>query len=126
MNINEFIIKDKLNTQNIENNQYYTIFGQHDYLDNNQNPRTSESGNVLAKSVKYEHRTKHFLKVGDHGKLYNPIGLYSEGTSDKFMSKIGRKAWEFKEVSPMVFDLYVKFLKTKNTAWLRNAEREME
>lgn len=107
---------------------YYTIIGDHDYIDNKNNPRINNNNkNVLAKSIEYASgNTKFFLKLGDHGKIYNPIGLYSEGTSNKFISKIGRKAWEFTEVSPKVFDLYINFLRTKNIAWLRNAEREME
>jgi len=125
MNINDFMVKPQ-NTEKLKED-YYGLFGSHDYLDENKNPRVNQAGsNMLAKTVYYEHRAKHFIKIGDHGKIYNPIGLYSEGTSDKFLSKIGKKAWEFKEVSPVVFDLYVKFLKTKNIAWLRNAEREME
>tara|TARA_R110002074_G_scaffold395973_3_gene584816 strand:- start:420 stop:797 length:378 start_codon:yes stop_codon:yes gene_type:complete len=107
--------------------EYYTLFGQHDYLDSNHFPRIEEAtGDVLAKSVTLGDNTKYFLKLGSHGKIYNPIGMYSEGTSNKFLSKIGKKAWEFKSVSPRVFELYTNFLKTKNIAWLRNAEREME
>ena len=107
--------------------EYYTVFGQHDYLDNNQFPRLEDgTGDVLAKSITVEDNTRHYLKLGSHGKIYNPIGMYSEGTSNKFLSKIGKKAWEFKSVSPSVFSFYIKFLKTKNIAWLRNAEREME
>jgi len=107
--------------------EYYTVFGQHDYLDNYQFPRLEDgTGDVLAKSITIDNTTKHYLKLGSHGKIYNPIGMFSEGTSNKFLSKIGKKAWEFKSVSPRVFSLYIKFLKTKNIAWLRNAEREME
>ncbi len=107
--------------------EYYTVFGQHEYLDNKNFPRLEDgTGDVLAKSVTLGSNTRYFLKLGSHGKIYNPIGMYSEGTSNKFLSKIGKKAWEFKSVSPRVFELYTNFLKTKNIAWLRNAEREME
>jgi hypothetical protein len=108
---------------------FYTVLGSHDYLDEEKNPRlsSSTSGDVLAKFTDYSNgRIKYFIKLGMHGKIYDPIGMYSEGTSNKFISKIGKKAWEFKEVSPKVFELYVNFLRTKNIAWLRNAEREME
>lgn len=108
---------------------FYTVLGSHDYLDEAKNPRlsSSTSGDVLAKFTDYSNgRIKYFIKLGMHGKIYDPIGMYSEGTSNKFISKIGKKAWEFKEVSPKVFELYVNFLRTKNIAWLRNAEREME
>jgi hypothetical protein len=107
--------------------EYYTLFGQHEYLDDKNFPRLEDgTGDVLAKSITLGDNTRYFLKLGSHGKIYNPIGMYSEGTSNKFLSKIGKKAWEFKSVSPRVFELYTNFLKTKNIAWLRNAEREME
>lgn len=108
--------------------EYYTILGDHDFLDINNNPRSNTDNNkVLAKTSKLESgKQRCFLKRGDHGQIYNPIGLYSEGTANKFLTKIGRKTWEFKEVSPIVFEYYINFLRTKNTAWLRNAERELE
>jgi hypothetical protein len=108
--------------------EYFTIFGNHDYLDDNNYPRLKEATdpNVFAKSASLNTQTKYFIKLGAHGKIYNPIGMFSEGQSNKFLSKIGKKAWEFKGVSPRVFELYINFLKTKNIAWLRNAEREME
>jgi hypothetical protein len=69
--------------------------------------------------------TRYYIKVGTYGKIYNPIGLYSEGQNTKFLSKIGRKQFEFKEVNQRVFDFYINFLSTKNMAWLNNAEREL-
>lgn len=107
--------------------QYFTILGDHEFLDDNGNPRTKEENNkVVAKSVTTDsHPPRYYVKVGTYGKLYNPIGLYSEGQNAKFLSKIGRKQFEFKEVNQKIFDLYINFLTTKNLAWLNNAEREM-
>jgi hypothetical protein len=51
--------------------------------------------------------------------------MYSEGQNNKFLSKIGREEWQFKEVNEKIFDLYLNFLSTKNIAWLNNAEREL-
>lgn len=106
--------------------EYYTIIGKHKFLDTNKNPRLeTETDDVFAKKVVGEHSAKYFIKTGTYGKIYNPIGLFSEGTSNKFIAKVGKKAWQFKEVNSKVFDMYVNFLKTKNTAWLTNAEREL-
>lgn len=120
-----YYIKDVNN--NIEYD-YYTLFGDHDYIDDNHNPRSNQdSDKVIAQKAVYpDNKVKYFLKIGPHGKLYNPIGLYSEGTANKFVAKFGKKTWEYKQVSLRVFELYVNFLKTKNIAWLNNAEREME
>jgi hypothetical protein len=122
--INEFIQNHKkLPVRSLE---CYTILGQQDYLDTMDRPRTESEDNALAKAVSVDNKpTRFYIKVGTYGKIYNPIGLYSEGQSKKFLAKIGRKQFEFKEVNQKIFDLYVNFLSTKNTAWLVNAEREM-
>jgi len=104
---------------------YYTMIGDHDYLDEAKNPlANNDNDKVVAKRL-VGTKTRYFVKSGPHGKLFNPIGLYSEGRGNRFMAKSGKNLWAFKEVNNKVFDLYVSFLKTKNTAWLTNAEREM-
>lgn len=106
---------------------YYTIIGDHEFLDENNKPRVAEENNaVVAKSVETDNKPmRYYIKIGTYGKIYNPIGLYSEGHSAKFLSKIGRKQFEYKEVNQKIFDLYTNFLSTKNLAWLNNAEREL-
>lgn len=104
----------------------YTILGNHKYLDSLNRPRIDDEDKALAKTITTGDRPSRFyIKVGTYGKIYNPIGLYSEGHSEKFLSKIGRKQFEFKEVNQKIFDMYVSFLSTKNLAWLNNAEREL-
>lgn len=107
--------------------QYYTILGDHDFLDNDSRPRANEENTkVVAKTITTDNKpTRYYIKVGTYGKIYNPIGLFSEGQNSKFLSKIGRKQFEFKEVNSKIFDLYINFLTTKNIAWLNNAEREL-
>jgi hypothetical protein len=107
--------------------EYYTIIGDQDFLDSNGKPRASKENNkVVAKTVTTDDKpSRYYIKVGTYGKIYNPIGLYSEGNNTKFLSKIGRKQFEFKEVNNKVFDMYLNFLTTKNIAWLNNAEREL-
>ena len=41
------------------------------------------------------------------------------------MSKIGKNEYNFSKVNQRVFDMYLNFLRTKNIAWLNNAEREL-
>jgi|LakMenEpi03Aug12_release.lakeMendotaPanAssembly.Ray.scaffolds.fasta_scaffold379737_2 hypothetical protein len=127
-NDNKFIFHQRNHTETKREVEYYSMIGDHDYLDQDNRPRSNEETNlVVAKSIKVEDRPKRFyVKVGNHGRIFNPIGLFSEGTHTKFLSKIGRKEWEFKEVNQKVFDLYINFLTTKNIAWLTNAEREMQ
>ena len=107
--------------------EYYTPLGDHDYLDDNNKPRANQENNkVVAKAITTDNKpTRYYVKVGAYGKIYNPIGLFSEGKNTKFLSKIGKNEFEFKEVNLKVFDLYTNFLATRNTAWLNNAEREL-
>jgi hypothetical protein len=51
--------------------------------------------------------------------------MYSEGNESRFLAKIGKNEWSFKSVNKDIFDKYVNFLRTKNIAWLNNAERDM-
>lgn len=124
MENNQFVLDQSKST---DDREYlgYTIYGKHDFLDENKNPRINNENNSLAKSITVNNKTKYYIKVGSYGKVYNPMGLYSEGTSNKFLAKVGKNAWEFTEVNQKVFDMYVSFLRTKNQAWLNNAEREM-
>lgn len=121
---NDFIIKPKADSNKIT--EFYTLIGQHEFLDTDKNPRTqTEKSTVCAKKIITDKTTKFFIKTGVYGKIYDPIGLYSEGTAAKFLARAGKKAWEFKEVNSKVFNMYLSFLKTKNKAWLTNAEREL-
>jgi len=106
--------------------QFYTMLGEHDFIDSSNKPQVKkESSKVVAKSVSKNGNNKFYIKIGTYGRIFNPIGLFSEGKNEKFIAKIGRKEFEFKEVNQKVFDLYLNFLSTKNIAWLNNAEREM-
>ena len=103
---------------------YYTILGHHDYIENDK-PVTDNAEKSLAKTITKNGTTRYFVKIGQYGKLYNPIGMYSEGKDTKFLSKIGKNEFEFKQVNMRIFDLYVQFLTSRNIAWLNNAQREL-
>ncbi len=106
--------------------EYYALFGKHSFIDNENNPRTNDEKSALAyKKILESDNPQYYIKVGLYGKIFNPIGLYSEGKANKFMSKVGKNEFQFTRVNQKVFDMYVNFLRTKNTAWLSNAEREL-
>lgn len=101
---------------------YYTFFGFQDYLDDDGNTRQkTEQSNTFAK-IKSE---KYYVKIGLDNRLYNPIGMFSEGQHNKVLSKIGKNEFNFTRVNSKVFNLYLSFLRTKNLAWLNNANREL-
>lgn len=104
---------------------YYTVLGSHSSLDTSGNPIVEDKKNALAYMKENNGEKQYYLKVGLYGKVFNPIGLYSEGKQNKFLSKIGKEEYVFTRVNEKVFDMYVNFLRTKNIAWLNNAEREL-
>lgn len=81
----------------------------------------------LAKTSHYDEKTMWFVKIttsgGDAGHLANPVSL-NHATSDySKVDRFGRNRYDYKQVTKEVFELYHKFLETRNIAWLRNAER---
>lgn len=121
------IFKINPDKQSIESDyKYYTVFGKHKGIDSDGNPTTDTLNSSLAYAKTIEtDNPQYYIKVGLYGKIYNPIGLYSEGRANKFMSKVGKSEYSFTRVNQKVFDMYLNFLRTKNTAWLSNAEREL-
>lgn len=112
--------------QNEPETKFYTLLGDHDFMDENSNPRTNdETKKTLAKKISKNNSEKFYIKTGAYGRIYNPMGLFSEGKGDKFVAKLGKKEFEFKEVNYKIFEMYINFLSTKNIAWLNNAEREL-
>ncbi len=79
---------------------------------------------VSIKKSKDETKHKYYAKVGIEGFMFNPWGPFSEGTQGDYAKGHGKSAWSFKEVTEKCFNFYIKFLQSKNQAWLKNAERE--
>jgi hypothetical protein len=109
--------------------QFYSIIGSEDYLDENNCPaiKLENDTRVLAKkTLRKDGSIKYSIKLTNGGKMQNPLSIYGTKKDNNFLDRKCRSNNSFKEVSYKVFDLYMNFLKTKNTAWLHNAEREAE
>lgn len=106
--------------------KYYTIFGQHSAFDEDGNPLCRDDKKTYAyrRINTINNSETLFVKTGLYGKMFNPMGMYSEGKANKFLAKIGKNEYTFTKVNQKVFDMYLNFLRTKNIAWLNNAERE--
>ena len=78
---------------------------------------------AYAKRVNVNDKQIHYVKQDRYGNLFNPQGMYSERNQSQ--NTRFSKTWSFKTVTPKSFELYLKFLETKNEAWLSNAEREL-
>ena len=110
----------------------YTITGKEDYLEDSKYPcvesdseTAQESPIAFAMKITIGKRTKYYAKRGKHGRLFNPVGMFSEGMASKRLGHAGRLEWRFTEVGEKVFEFYRNFLRTKNIAYLHNAEREL-
>lgn len=108
--------------------EYYTVSGQEDFFDNDQIPRlANDSDKVYAKKTVRDNGTvRYSIKLSLNNKLYDPTMQYETKRTKSFLDSTVRDENRFKNVSPNVFNLYLAFLKTKNVAWLHNAQREDE
>lgn len=110
-------------------NEFYTLSGMEDFIDNNNNPRLSKSDddNIFAKKVvRSDSSIRYSIRLSNDGKIYNPVSIYGKEDNSTFLDRICRASGKFKDVNYKTFDMYINFLKTKNVAWLHNAEREAE
>tara|TARA_A100000172_G_C3002995_1_gene96982 strand:+ start:130 stop:561 length:432 start_codon:yes stop_codon:yes gene_type:complete len=101
--------------------------GNYDY----KNPKTIDenSSDCFSKKVEYEYegqsKEKYYVKIGTDGFIFNPWGMFSAGTQARYAKSKGRAEWKFKQVNERCFNFYNKFLQSRNSAWLTNAEREI-
>jgi DUF1365 family protein len=108
--------------------ELFTVSGKEDFLDKENNPQLkTESETVFARRVlRKDGSIKYSIRLSNAGKLFNPISIYGQEQNHSFLNRVCRSNNKFKEVNQKTFNWYVKFLKTKNVAWLNNAERENE
>lgn len=107
----------------------YTILGQNDKLDSHGYPIISDPDNkhVFAKHINRQTGlSKYMIRLDSSGKLFNPVSIYGIEKEKTFLDRICRSNTKFKEVNQKVFNMYLKFLQSKNISWLNNAEREAE
>ena len=116
----------------------YTIFGKHHSLegedklpvlydiryDDDQVEYAEDSMDACAKMVMSGNVVTYFVKVGYGGHFYNPIGLYAEAAPRRKQG-LGRDEWNFIKIHRAAFDMYLRFLATKNKRYLISAEREV-
>ena len=81
-----FIINKDKDPEELERKEtIYTMIGNQDYVENEYpcleltSTEAEESPDAHAMSIEIGNRVKYYAKRGRHGKLFNPIGMYSEG-----------------------------------------------
>lgn len=128
--MNDFSIINGRN-QDIEPEElYFTSKEQADFIDNLGRPRCmSASDIVYAKIItRADGSSKYMIRLDRTGKLYNPSSIFGKGKEmlpTSFLDRVCRSQYKYKEVNLKAFDMYIKFLSTKNASWLYNTEREI-
>jgi hypothetical protein len=89
----------------------------------------NKEDNAVAKKISTEEANSFYVKRGTSGleatRLLNVNSMWYD--KDKvFNKKIGKNVFEYSKVTETCFNLYLRFLQTKNVAYLRNAEREIQ
>lgn len=112
---------------------YYTIEKYQSFIDDDGFPRaTTETDHVYAKVINNKKR-KHlndnnlypsfYIRTDPNKNIINPFA--TTNTKKSFINKICKSSIDFTEVPESVFNKYINFLKTQNTTWLSNAQREI-
>lgn len=79
---------------------------------------------AYAKMVQTSRATKYFVKRYVDGRLFNPVDKYVEHKHSKDVHVRGDN-WKWAEVTKNIFIHYLKFLTTRNQAWITTAQREL-
>lgn len=107
--------KDKI----VVDQQFYDIYGQ----------ETTRSDQLIyAVSSQTDNGiNKYYILYNtygpDAGKPVNPMTVNDTANQNRYNSKMGKKKEILQAVSEQKFNLYIKFLKTKNSGYLRELER---
>lgn len=124
--MNDFIFSPNANTQ-LPSDKYYCVLSDKEFIDDDNNPRVNDETNpsILAK---IKHRpdgtAKYMVRLDRSKRFFNPLSPLPDTKNTKLLQTITTNESKFKEVNFRAFDMYLKFLKTSNTAWINNAERE--
>ena len=79
-----------------------------------------------SKAVAKQTGSAFYVKTDREGLLLNPNSIYHvEGEEKSYNRRKGVHSYAFKKVTKECYDLYLRFLQTKNPAFLRNAERRL-
>lgn len=135
VDISDFVVN---NNKSLDD-EYYTLIGKENFLDNNGFPRTLENSSVIyAKAIKNK-KTKnlqnnnthyrYFVLADKNNILYNPIVLHSVDDQNHhtydFINGVCKNGLDFKEVSYDIFKNYLSFLKTSSKKFFTKAQRDM-
>lgn len=128
-NTDNFIFRSKHDDTDLNSlDEFYTMTGQQDYFDEDNNPRLKKDNEkTLAKKLFTDKdKPRYLVKINTDGKFHDPFNMHSKPKlQSNFLDRTCKES-KFKAVTNKVFSMYIKFLQTKNVSWLYNANREAE
>jgi hypothetical protein len=81
--------------------------------------------NDISKAVAKKNNGRFYVRKDSSGMFYNPDGIFTTEV-DSFNKRYGKDVYEFRGVTESAYNMYIKFLLTKNPLYLRKAEREIQ
>lgn len=106
-----------------KNTVKYCLFGEHDMTDEKGNPIARNDSVCLAYKETKNNRLYFYVRIDSTGSLYNPLNQF-QPRHEKSRHNIGKENNPYMETNEEAFDWYLSFLKTKNEARLREAQRK--
>jgi hypothetical protein len=124
--MNDFIFSPNTNVI-LPSEKFFCILSEKEFIDDDNNPRLKDESNqnVMAK-IKYrpDGSAKYMIRLDNSRRFFNPMSPLPDNKNTKLLQTVSTNDLKFKEVNHRAFDMYLKFLKTSNAAWINNAERE--
>lgn len=134
--MNNYIFSNKT----IQEEKYYALIGNHDFIDELGHPRIKEKNNtnIVAKAIKNKQQKSvvsentfysYFIKINPKLEVYNPVKTLSriiDKPNNNYIEKICKSEWYFKEVDLVVFNKYIAFLLSKEVRLLKDIERDLK
>ena len=135
-----FKIRDNQEAQELKN-MYYSLMGKEDFLDESGNPRLTleDSPQTMAKAL-LNKPSKHmgsitglqyryYIRTKQNNIIFDPVEILSnvkDKETHSFINNTCKGGVQFTEVTQSVFNQYITYLKTKNSRWLKSAQREIK
>ena len=121
-------------------NKYYTISGSEDYLDEDKLPRleTDNTDTLYAKAI-LSRKPKHIVSNTNLGVDNNSYKFYiavdakrqaydptsKNQPTANFIDRTCKSKYSFVQVNYYVFNKYLKFLTSQNSAWIKEINRDL-
>lgn len=118
-------------------NKYFTTHQYSEFTDDDSNYRLKlDNSKVFAKAIqsglgkdvtkRSPSYYKYYVRVYPNKKLYDPIPIYSiSDNKSSFIDKICKSENTYKEVTESIFNMYLMYLKTENSQWYNQTQREI-